>query len=187
MSGYIVPQKDIGDCVEPLHRVTDLEVIWCSDKEPQTELIVVKKIGSGEFNTVYETTDASGNNLDLVLRIFHKPVSQSKAIKNELTGYELQKYFNEQGCSYIPKIHQFGLLPNGKPYGIIERVIDNAEMGIELFDFYSLPEWETLTFEEIRNIFLNIAKAVKCLHDEGFGHLDLKPENQSFKNQLFSS
>ena len=32
-------------------------------------------------------------------------------------------------------------------------------------------------YDKITKLFINIVKSIKCLHDEGYGHYDIKPQN----------
>lgn len=53
-------------------------------------------------------------------------------------------------------------------------------LGLSLFDFLELNQFEPFPLEQIRHIAYQLAYAVRFLHDNKLTHTDLKPENVLF-------
>lgn len=98
--------------------------------------------------------------------------------------HELESFILEYlESSYVPKLYDAFILKVGLEeyyYIIMEHI-----PGQDLADYLMFrDEDDELMDQEILLIFLNLAKAVKHVHDNGIAHRDIKPENFMISNNL---
>ena len=74
------------------------------------------------------------------------------------------------GSPHIPRFLDFGYLPNGQPYAVMEY-LDGVTLASRLRDF------GFLSLEEAVSILRQIASAMSAAHAQGIIHRDLKPDN----------
>jgi serine/threonine protein kinase len=153
----------------------------------------------GGFNTVFKLD--VNNETKAVIRLTHNLNCDKrlKAIKGELKGLYFQTLFSKSvkdggyGCNYICKVYDFGIYAfetDSKPriptdstfsstggvYGILENL-----SGGDLLDMINSEKWfdldKTIRLKATINILTQLLNGVGCIHDHGYVHLDLKPEN----------
>ena len=118
------------------------------------------KIGMGAFATVYKAELESSDNEGKVAvkRVDKIPDWNTESvILSKLSHKNIIQWF---GCYETPK------------YGYI--VTEYVE-GSDLFDM--IISCGYLTEVYTRKVFRKVASAVKYMHDNGYAHLDIKPEN----------
>jgi hypothetical protein len=163
-------------------------------------------ISQGSYNSAFiisNVTTESGKK-NYVLRMTDNLTCEGdkKNISNELLGLHYQTYFSKSitsgglGCEGICKVYDFGKyeisnskylpqIPSGNRqftskigvYAFLEYL-----PGGELFDRITSDRWVEMTQEKekidkTRAIIKNLLQTLKCIHDAGYVHLDLKPEN----------
>ncbi|MEJ7602216.1 MAG: serine/threonine-protein kinase [Kofleriaceae bacterium] len=74
------------------------------------------------------------------------------------------------GSPHIPRFLDFGYLPNGQPYAVMEY-LDGVTLASRLRDF------GFLSLEEAVEILKQVASAMSAAHAQGIIHRDLKPDN----------
>ena len=74
------------------------------------------------------------------------------------------------GSPHIPRFLDFGYLPNGQPYAVMEY-LDGVTLASRLRDF------GFLSLEEAVEILRQVASAMSAAHAQGIIHRDLKPDN----------
>ena len=92
---------------------------------------------------------------------------------DELTGYFIQCVLNQK-CSNVNKVKEFGIYikrPFDKVYvyGLLER------FDSDLHKFVNKDNKKNI--ELYKNVFKDIANALKCMHSLNFYHRDIKPDN----------
>jgi len=129
------------------------------------DYIIIKKIGSGSFATVYLAQ--KDQNL-YALKVINK---------TDITAVYEQKLNNE--IKILKKIDHPNIV---KLYDVIETnesyyLILEYISGGDLYDLVTSPEFPKLQINDKKKIFNQIAGAVNYLHENNISHADLKLEN----------
>jgi serine/threonine protein kinase len=129
------------------------------------DYIIIKKIGSGSFATVYL---AQKDQQLYALKVINK---------TEITAVYEQKLNNE--IQILKKINHPNIV---KLYDVIETsesyyLILEYISGGDLYDLVTSPDFSKLQINDKKKIFNQIAGAVKYLHENNISHADLKLEN----------
>lgn len=131
-----------------------------SENKIQTMFSNRVQIGEGAYATVYkaliESSDTEGQ--VAVKRVDKIPDWNTESIiLSQLTHMNIISWI---GCYETPN------------YGYI---ITEYVAGSDLFD--TIVEYKCLSESLTKSIFIKVLSAVKYLHDNGYAHLDIKPEN----------
>ncbi len=141
---------------------------------------------SGSFALVYVNIKSKNNKkLDnIVFKIIND--ERKTEFKSLIFHYLLQKYYilnKSDNIKYLCSLHEFGNIKNNnKTYAIMENC------GIDLFYYledimnYNRDLDPKYKFEKLLKLFSECCKAVKTIHDLGYLHLDIKPENFLIKD-----
>jgi len=168
-------------------------------------------LGTGGFNSAFlienhsNNSSKKDNSIKRVLRISHKPLSQS-LIDNELLGLHLGKYFSTI-CDNINKVYDYGiykstnktlinkkLICSNGVYGILEYceggslkdIIDQQRSKKKKFLNICDIDTSTKSFfpiNDIIRIMKQLFKGLECIHKHKFGHFDIKPDNILFTDK----
>jgi len=129
------------------------------------DYLIIKKIGSGSFATVY----LAQKDQDLyALKVINK---------TEITAVYEQKLNNE--IKILKKLNHPNIV---KLYDVIETaesyyLILEYISGGDLYDLVTSPDFSKLQINDKKRIFNQIAGAVQYLHENNICHADLKLEN----------
>lgn len=119
------------------------------------------KLGAGTYGTVF----------------LAKKGDEMTAVKVTRNSKDFESSFlKEFNCPYIVSIYDIGVSPSGEMQFMMEKMdgsLNNYIRGVDL-EMYHIGE-----------IFSDVCKGVKYLHDRNVAHLDIKPENVLFKNKTF--
>jgi len=134
-------------------------------------------IGKGSFGNVYKI-----NGKDIVYKEIPFKVNKDNRTSKEYGSLVfqdlLQKSFNNDvsKLKYLCILHEYGFIDNRFSNSAIYTIMDNC--GIELGVYINkLKENGTLTLEKIIEIMIECCKALHVIHDSGYVHLDVKPQN----------
>lgn len=125
--------------------------------------IIIEKIGSGSFGDVYLGED--GKNMKYALKIENKYAKKTRLIKE----YTIYKQLIKQRMQNIPKIYKFIKTTNNIIL-VMELLGPNLE---ELLIKYN-KKFDTMT---ILKLSIAIISIIEKLHDVGYIHRDIKPNN----------
>ncbi|HEY9788706.1 MAG TPA: serine/threonine-protein kinase, partial [Candidatus Obscuribacterales bacterium] len=127
---------------------------------------VIELIASGGVGSVY--------------RVQHLPIGSDFALKclNRCQPDEAlwRRFQNETRAAqkldhqHFTKVHEFGLLPSGRPYFVMDLV-----RGITLSD--EIKKLGVLPISRAVKIFIQVGFAISYAHDNGIIHRDIKPSN----------
>ncbi|XP_028086414.1 mitogen-activated protein kinase kinase kinase ANP1-like [Camellia sinensis] len=132
-----------------------------------------KMIGKGSFGSVYLATlkKPPPNKSQLLMAVKSAELSVSKSLQEE------RKVFNNlQGCPYI--IQCFGEETTTSQTGetVYNLLLEYASGG-SLRDLIEKSNGFGLQDSDVRRYARSILRAIKHVHDSGYVHLDLKPDN----------
>jgi len=127
---------------------------------------VIKLLGVGGMGSVYQ------------VRNLHSHVEYALKYLNgqHATNTVWRRFHNEVRAAgkldhpNLVKVHDFGLLPDGQPYFIMDLV-----HGVTLAD--ELKAKTRLSLERTLKIMIQVAFAMAYAHDHGVVHRDIKPSN----------
>lgn len=175
----------------------------CDDCDYDRYVRFGKYIASGAYNSVYNVDGNPG----IVVRITHKKPFTEYILKSESRGVSIQEKLGRSCPNLVPAVYDYGKYKINvkKPhlryeegkflesregfYALMEKVD-----GYELFDVFNTfsvynkypknsfvrrdDSGKFLGFGDgLYEIWLNIYRAIKCIHDNDYLHLDIKPEN----------
>ncbi len=169
-------RKDYEHASESLHCPDDNGLLFpiAPDKLIDVELdgyVISKKIGSGSFSTVYLGTHIDSQQ-PVAVKVLNLQTTDHAAIKRFQKEYQLYSLINDPG---IPAVYANGFLADGRPYLIVEFVD-----GLTLSD--TLDKGGRLEPARAVQIFVEIVKAIDCIHRAGALHRDIKPSNIMLDN-----
>ena len=127
---------------------------------------ILKTLGDGNFGVVFMALDPKG---------------QIVAIKKMK-----EKYATLEECLGLREIKSLRKLEHPNLIKLKEVILANSELHLvfdyvetNLYQVYTraLESNRTLTEQEIKSIFFQIAQGLAYLHRNGFFHRDMKPEN----------
>jgi serine/threonine protein kinase len=137
---------------------------------------ITGNLPEGNFGFAYRSNNRVVKYINLIKYEYYTPDKINSNLDSEILNYfEISKLCPEYFCKFI------GYYYDGAKLAIIMEYC-----GIDLFQYiYDLFENNTNSnkynlskyCDVFKDIFSKIAKAVKCLHDNGYVHFDLKLEN----------
>lgn len=142
---------------------------------PQAKYDLRQVLGTGNFATVVLGIHKENGRQFAIKIIDKKKFAMSNATnrKNALMGeVEILKKLTHPGCIGIEEMFE----TRSKLYLVLELVT-----GGELFD--KIVEEQYFAEDRARRYFVQMAQAVKYLHDHEIAHRDLKPENILLKSK----
>lgn len=133
-----------------------------------------KLLGEGAFGTVYERND----NIKCAVKTIEKDKITKKLNKpwDMIKGMVEKEIENMRKCQSINVVQIYGYDINDNNIEIKMELCQNT-----LMNYYKTKG--TLSLEEIREIFLQLNNALKCLDENNIRHRDLKLENVLIKNE----
>ena len=143
-----------------------LDVIWEEDDEDDYELIagkykLGKKLGNGSFGVVYSATDS--NDFEYAIK-FEDVKDYKKHLRTENIIYDTL-----QDNRKFPKKYYYGLHKQ-------HRILVLEKLGNSLKYFFSHNEFQ-FDLPTVCNIAVQCLYRLEVLHDKGWLHQDIKPEN----------
>jgi len=131
------------------------------------------KIGAGSFGMVYFANDLAVGNMEVALKIL-KPSALGKGsvVKRFEREARVANYFDHPHiirCHYVGRIH-LGKSPQAVPYMALDLV-----RGLSLGDIIRArgPLWVSETVHALSQVL----QGLQAVHERGYVHRDLKPDN----------
>jgi serine/threonine protein kinase len=148
---------------------------------------MTKDKSSGSFGNVYLNIKSQNNkDLNIIYKEIYNTDSEKTQFKALIFHYLLQKYYTINNISelkYLCKLHEFGSIEKNQSltYAIMENcgkdLLNYFEEIIEINKNLSLKE----KLMKLLILFRECCKAIKIIHNLGYLHLDIKPENFMIK------
>ncbi len=138
--------------------------------KPGTVLIdkfkIIELLGQGGMGSVYRVEHMLMNQ-QFALKCLNKFQTEDagwRRFKNEAKAAHMLDHAN------LIKVYEFGLLPKGQPFFLME-LVEGTTLADEIERLGHLP------VERVIKIFIQVAFAIGYAHDSGVIHRDLKPSN----------
>jgi serine/threonine protein kinase len=158
------------------------------NKFKNIKIDMTKDKSSGSFGSVYLKIKSKNNkDLNIIYKEIYNTDSEKTQFKALIFHYLLQKYYTINNISelkYLCKLHEFGSIEKNETltYAIMENcgkdLLNYFEDIIEINKNLSLKE----KLMKLLILFSECCKAVKIIHNLGYLHLDIKPENFMIKD-----
>lgn len=127
--------------------------------------LILRAIGSGGMGTVFEAENIALKRL-VAVKVVSKPDSQEALLRLAREASIISSIQHTNICD----IHDVGVLPNGGPYLVLERLVgDTLDARIRAQRRISLTN--------IIDIFAQILSGLQAAHVAQILHRDLKPQN----------
>jgi len=139
-----------------------------------------KVLGEGSYGIVSEIEEQN---------IIYKEIAFTKtdSIRREYSALVFQDLLQKSlgndtsKLKYLCKLHEYGFVNDRANNSAIYAIMDNC--GIELGKYINdLKTIGSLKLEIIIEIMIECSKALQVIHNEGYVHLDVKPENFLARN-----
>jgi len=127
---------------------------------------LVDRLGSGGLGSVWRAEHPMIGS-QVAVKVLHPDVCRSQEATRRFV-LEAQAV-NRIACPNVVRIFDFGQLPNGREYAVME-LLQGETLGQRLCQ-------ATLPWPTARDIALQLVNAVHTAHQSGVVHRDLKPEN----------
>lgn len=140
-------------------------------------------VGSGSFGTVMRITDLT-TGIDYAMKIIdlNEPNEIQRTNHYNLIKHEINilKKLTLSGSKYFPIYLDYKVMRDANGVNAIKILMEYIK-GEELFDFVNSKQFKKLDSNDrntlIKNISLDILKAIQVLHHNHIAHRDLKLEN----------
>lgn len=140
------------------------------------QLELIGRIGKGGAGSLFLVRDITG-------RILALKIVNSRWQEKEFSA--LTELRNLPVHSALIQVFQVGTLPDGKLFYTMEladNIADNPDSDYVPDTLSRRINMNQLPFDQILNLFIEIAEGAKHLHEHGLFHGDIKPENIIFVN-----
>lgn len=134
---------------------------------------IIKRLGVGARTTIYLAKDeATKKNVALKRAVLETP-EDTRIFEQMETEYKISRQIDHP---YIRKCHK--IIKKRKLLKVSEVLLT-----MELFDGNSLEDIKSLSLGDILLVFRMIATALNAMHQRGFVHCDIKPNNILISNE----
>ncbi len=128
---------------------------------------IIRRIGTGARSTIYLARDDSTKNYVALKRSLWESDEDTRIFQQIETEYKVARQIDHE---YIRKC-----------YKIIRRrkILRKSELllSMEYFEGQSLEEPRSLSLGDVLLVFRMVAKGLNAMHQAGFVHCDIKPNN----------
>lgn len=128
---------------------------------------IIKRLGNGARSTIYSARDDTDDSLVALKRVIMETPEDARVIEQTEMEYKVAKQINHpyiRKCFKLKKIrHMFK--------------VKELLMSMELFEGKTLEESSTLSLGDVLLIFRMVASGLNTMHQHGFVHCDMKPNN----------
>jgi len=134
---------------------------------------IIKSLGIGARSIIYLATDEkTKQTIALKRSVFERP-EDSRIFEQMENEYKIS---NRLDHPYLRKCYK--LIKVRKGLRVKELL-----MAMEMFDGFSLEDATTLSLGDVLLVFRMVATGLNAMHQNGYIHCDIKPNNILFNNQ----
>lgn len=144
--------------------------LWTPNQPLQNGRFIIKQVlASGGFGVTYSIIEKQTDKLFVI-----KTLNQQQQTQVDFQQRQV-KFVNEAlrlaQCTHphIVKVHE--VIQEGELWGMIMEYIDGEDLGVYVDERGQLPENEALRYID------QVGKALEYVHQQGFLHRDIKPNN----------
>jgi eukaryotic-like serine/threonine-protein kinase len=128
---------------------------------------IKKRIGTGARTTIYEAIDDSDGTCVALKRVILERPEDARIFEQVETEYKVAQRIDHP---YIRKCYKL------KKIRVMLKVKEML-LSMELFDGVSLEDGPALSLVDVLLVFRTIATGLNAMHQQGFVHCDIKPNN----------
>lgn len=128
---------------------------------------IVRRLGTGARSTIYLAIDKETNTEVALKRIIYQKPEDARIFEQVETEFKVAQSIDHpyiRKCYKLKKIRSF--------FKVKEML-----MSMELFDGQTLEDGPTLSLLDVLLIFRMVATGLNAMHQRGFVHCDMKPNN----------
>ncbi|OQY08035.1 MAG: hypothetical protein B6I25_00010 [Planctomycetales bacterium 4572_13] len=133
---------------------------------------IIRRIGTGARSVIYLAIEEATKKRVALKRAILEAPEDTRIFKQIETEYKVS---NQIDHPYIRKCHE--LIRSRKLFRTNELL-----MIMEFFDGQSLEDQKRLSLIDVLLVFRMVAVALNAMHEKGFVHCDIKPNNILFNN-----
>lgn len=134
---------------------------------------IIRRLGSGARTTIYLAVDEAAGKTIALKRATYESPEDTRIFEQMETEYKVAKLVDHP---YVRKCHT--LLK-------IRKLLKTQELllSMEYFDGQSLEDQQRLSLGDVLLVFRMVAVALNAMHEKGYVHCDIKPNNILFSRQ----
>ena len=129
---------------------------------------VLERLGEGARSVIYAVSDPNTKQVYALKHVLRSEPKDMRFIEQMMAEYEVSKQFTHPNLrrTYELKINKTLLLK-----------VTEAFLVMELVDGHPLEERPLTNFPDILDTFIQAAQGLKAMHQMGYVHCDIKPNN----------
>jgi eukaryotic-like serine/threonine-protein kinase len=133
---------------------------------------IIRRLGTGARTTIYLATEESTKNTVAIKRALLETPEDSRIFEQIETEFKVARQIDNP---YIRKCHELFRF---------RKMLKTNELLLvmEYFDGQSLEELQRLSMGDVLIVFRMVALALNAMHERGFVHCDIKPNNILFSH-----
>jgi serine/threonine protein kinase len=131
------------------------------------EFTIVRRLGTGARTVIYLATDHRTNQSVALKRAVYERPEDSRIFEQMQTEYKVARHIDHP---YIRKCHR--LIKKRNMFRTRELLLS-----MELFEGQPLEDSPSLSLVDVLLVFRMVASGLNAMHQEGFIHCDIKPNN----------
>ena len=128
---------------------------------------IIKRLGTGARSVIYLVQDCETNQMVALKRVVFERPEDLRIFKQVETEYNVARQIDHP---YIRKCYKLS-----KKRKILR--VNEMLLSMEMFQGQSLEDAPSLSLGDILLVFRMIATALNAMHERGFVHCDIKPNN----------
>ncbi|HYF14582.1 MAG TPA: serine/threonine-protein kinase [Phycisphaerales bacterium] len=130
---------------------------------------VLQELGQGAASTVYLAQDPKTKQIWAVKHVHRSTEKDERFLDQACLEYDAASHFDHPAIRKIPKIH--------KVRTKLFTQLTDVFLVMEFTDGVSMEKKRPKTYAEALEIFLEVARAMRHMHERGWVHADMKPNN----------
>lgn len=132
-------------------------------------LRILQELGQGAASTVYLAQDPKTKQIWALKHVHRSTEKDDRFLEQAVGEYEVASKLDHPAIRAIPKIF--------KSRAKLFTVLTDVVLIMEFTDGVSMDKRRPKTYEEAVEIFHQVASAMKHMHERGYVHADMKPNN----------
>lgn len=137
------------------------------------DFTIIKRIGNGARSTIYLATDDENDTLVALKRIIYEKPEDSRAFEQTELEFKVARRIDHP---YVRKCYKM------KKIRSMFR-LKELLLSMEYFDGKTLEDSPTLSLGDVLLVFRMVATGLNAMHQQGFVHCDMKPNNILINNK----